>query len=268
MRNRTAVNLFRRAPSVILLITLLVLTPLLGACDISVGKQEVVVVTATSEPQNQVVVVTATATQAVVIQQATPDVQASVQAALEATLAAKPTDTQVPPTDTQVPPTPDLQATVQAMMQLTQAAIPTNTPIPPTNTPKPTAKPTSKPAPTKTPANYPPPILMAPPEGFNCYNQRDQGCDFIWSWGMALQAHEYFQVQLVGPNNEHRGIHPPTKGYAFHSSNDVFLIIPDWCNVNYYCNVKWTVAIIEWDGVDPSKIGRTIKEAAARNIVL
>jgi len=268
MCNRVAVKLFRRAPSVIALIAVLVLTPLLAACDISVGKQDVVVVTATTQSQSQVVVVTATPTQGVVVQPPTADVQATVQAALDATVAARPTDTEVPPTSTTAPPTPDLQATLQAMIQLTQAAAPTNTPVPPTNTPKPTAKPTSKPAPTKTPANLPPPILVAPPEGFNCYNQRSAGCDFSWSWGSSLAANQYFQVQLVGPGNEHRGIHPPTKGYSFHSSNDVYKNITDWCDERYYCNIRWTVAVIEWDGVDPSKIGRTLSEAAARNIIL
>jgi hypothetical protein len=83
-----------------------------------------------------------------------------------------------------------------------------------------------------------------------------------------LAANEYFQVQLVGPSNEHRGIHPPTKGYTFSSDESVYEIVPDWCNVNYYCQVKWTVAIIEWDGVDPGKIGRTLVEAEWREVVL
>lgn len=276
MCNRLAVKLFRRVPGVMILIMLLVLTPLLGACDISVGKQQVVVVTATSQPQSQVVVVTATATEGAQPQvqpqaspvppQPTADVQATVQAALAATIAAQPTDTSVPPTDTPVPPTPDLQATLQAMLQLTQAAAPTNTPIPPTNTPKPTVKPTSKPAPTKTPANLPPPVLISPAEDFSCFNIG--GCSFSWSWGMGLAANQYFQVQLVGPGNEHRGIHPPTKQYSFQSNWSVYQIITDWCNPNLMCHMQWTVAIIEWDGVDPSKIGRTLGEAALRWIWL
>jgi tRNA A-37 threonylcarbamoyl transferase component Bud32 len=150
----------------------------------------------------------------------------------------------------------------------------TNTPAPTathtqaptaTNTPKPAATATRKPTPPKTLA---PPVLTNPPEGFNCYNQRNQGCDFSWSWGGNPAANQYFQVQLVGPNNEHRGIHPPTKGYSFHSSNDVFLLITDWCNPAYYCHIKWTVAIIEWDGKDPSKIGRTLIEAPPRDVTL
>ena len=278
MCNRIAVKLFRRAPSVILLVTLLVLTPLLGACDISVGKQEVVVitatsqpqsqvvvVTATSEPQSQVIVVTATATQGVAVQQATPDVQATVAAALAATLAAQPSDTPVPPTDTAVPPTPDLPATLQAMMTLTQAAIPTNTP---TNTPKPATNTPKPPTRTPTPASYPPPTLLNPPAEFNCYDQFGAGCDFSWSWGMALKTNEYFQVQLVGPSNAHRGIHPPTKGYSFHSSNDVYQIITDWCDPNKYCHIQWAVVVVEWDGVDPGKIGRTLAESAWRWIKL
>lgn len=275
MFEQLAAKLFRRMPSVIVLVGLLVLTPLLGACDISVGKPEVVVVTATQQPQSQVVIVTATPTQGAVIpeapavQAATPDVQATVQAALAATLAAQPTNTQVPPTDTAVPPTPDLPATLQAMLQLTLAAAPTNTPVPPTNTPVPatnTPKPTSKPAPTKTPANLPPPQLMSPAVDFSCFNIG--GCTFSWAWGGSLAANQYFQVQLVGPGNEHRGIHPPTKGYSFQSNWTVYEIIPDWCNRNYMCHMQWTVALIEWDGVDPGKIGRTLSEAAPRWIWL
>lgn len=170
----------------------------------------------------------------------------------------KPTDTPAPAaTDTPVPTATS-----------TQAPTATNTPKP-----APTATNTPKPAPTATkkptqPKNLAPPVLTNPPEGFNCYNQRDQGCDFNWSWSGQPAANQYFQVQLIGPNNEHRGIHPPTKGYSFHSSNDVFLLITDWCNPAYYCNIKWTVALIEWDGKDPSKIGRTLSEAKPRDLVL
>ena len=175
------------------------------------------------------------------------------------------TSTQAPAaTNTQVPAATNTQAPTATN---TPAPSATNTPKP-APTAKPTAAPTKKPATPKPPASLPPPALVGPAEGFNCYNQRGQGCDFTWSWSGKLAANQYFQVQLIGPNNEHRGIHPPTKGYSFHSSNDVFLIIADWCNVNYYCNTKWTVAIIEWDGVDPSKIGRTLKEATPRAITL
>jgi hypothetical protein len=163
--------------------------------------------------------------------------------------------------------TPQPGTTPEPAATDTPAPIATNTPEP-APTAKPTATPTKKPAATKPPASLQPPVLVAPAEGFNCYNQREQGCDFNWSWSGRLAANQYFQVQLVGPGNEHRGIHPPTKGYSFHSSNDVFLIITDWCNKDYYCHIKWTVAIIEWDGKDPSKIGRTLKEATPRTITL
>jgi hypothetical protein len=71
-------------------------------------------------------------------------------------------------------------------------------------------------------------------------------------------------VQLVGPGNEHRGIHPPTKGYSFQSNWTVYQIIRDWCDPTKMCHMQWTVAVIEWDGVDPSKIGRTLAQAAPR----
>ncbi len=84
----------------------------------------------------------------------TPDVEATAQAALEATQAAQPTDTPTPaptktstPTNTPIPPT--------------NTPTSTNTPVPPTNTPAPTKTPTLTPTPapptaTSTPAPPPP----------------------------------------------------------------------------------------------------------------
>lgn len=90
----------------------------------------------------------------------TPDIEATVQAAIAATQTAQPTKT----------PTPDIEATVQAAIAATQTAQPTNTPTPtetptpaptetltPTETPKPpeTPSPTDTPAPTATPTPEP-----------------------------------------------------------------------------------------------------------------
>ena len=86
----------------------------------------------------------------------TPNIDATVQAAIA---EAMPTDT---PT-----PTPDTQATVQAMVQATVEAMPTETAIPkfptpthtpvpaPTSTPTPTGTPTPTPWPTRTPTPVP-----------------------------------------------------------------------------------------------------------------
>jgi len=195
---------------------------------------EVIVVTATSSPE-PVVVVTATPSQPTLSPEdiATAQAVLTAQAAnLTATAMATPTDTPAPPTDTPVPPTA-----------------------------KPTAKPT-KPAATATSQALPPPVLLSPDVDFSCYNIG--GCNFTWSWANSLAANQYFQVQLVGPGNEHRGIHPPTKGYSFQSSWSVYQIIADWCDPSKMCHMQWTVAVIEWDGVDPGKIGRTLVEAAPR----
>jgi hypothetical protein len=258
---------------------LLGLMPFLSAC--SVGSQEVVVVTATPTAQQQTVVqVVVTATFTPAPQVVAPEATATQVVAATAAQAQLPTATEM------VPPTVDLVATQVAALQAAAATLtaqappptetpvpptdtpvpPTNTPVPPTNTPVPATK--APPAPTKTPkpAAYPPPILMSPPPEFNCFNQ--QGCYFAWSWGSALKANEYFQVQLVGPNKEHRGIHPPTKGYSFQSNWQVYQIITDWCDPNKFCHMQWTVAIIEWDGKDPGKIGRTIKEATPQWVTL
>ncbi len=160
--------------------------------------------------------------------------------------------------------TPAPAATDTPVPAATNTPMPTvtNTPVPAataTNTPKPAPTATKKPAKPKT---LSPPVLVNPPVDFSCYNA--QGCNFTWSWGGSLAANQYFQVQLVGPGNEHRGIHPPTKGYSFQSSWSVYQIIRDWCDPTKMCHMQWTVAIIEWDGVDPSKIGRTLAEAALR----
>ena len=76
----------------------------------------------------------------------TPDVDATVQAGMEATRAAMPD------------PTPDIDATVQASMEATRAAMPDPTPVPaaasvptPTATPIPEPTATSVPEPTATP---------------------------------------------------------------------------------------------------------------------
>jgi len=163
-------------------------------------------------------------------------------------------------------PAPAATDTPQPTATNTLAPTATNTPKPTaTNTPKPapTATATKKPAPPKT---YPPPILTNPPAGANCYDTR--GCTYNWTWSGKLAANEYFQVQMIGPGNEHRGIHPPTKGYTFTSDETTYWILADWCNPSYYCNLKWTVAIIQWDGKDPSKIGRTLIEAPPRDVTL
>ena len=79
-----------------------------------------------------------------------PDIEATVAAGIAATRAAEPTLTPTPQ------PTPDIDATVEARMAATIAAMPTATPTPtlvPTATPAPTASPT--PVPTATPTPVP-----------------------------------------------------------------------------------------------------------------
>lgn len=248
MQRRMHARSFRRQfNTAALMMTVLVALSCLSACD--GGGEKVIVVTATPTAGQQVVFVTATFTPAQPADGSVPptvDVQATVEAALAATQAAAPTDTPIPPTDTPL------------ALPTNTLIPPTDTPPPPTNTPKPTTKPTSKPKPTATPASYPPPTLLSPDVDFSCYNA--QGCSFSWSWGRSLAANQYFQVQLVGPNNEHRGIHPPTKDFSFQSNWSVYQIIRDWCDPSKMCHMQWTVAVVEWDGVDPSKIGRTLVE--------
>jgi hypothetical protein len=86
-----------------------------------------------------------------------------------------------------------------------------------------------------------------------------------------LQPNHYFQVQFIGgPNSEHRGIHPPTKDrsytftYPSDSASGNLGVAHDWCSVGIKCYLQWTVILVEWDGVDPSKLGRTLSEAEPR----
>ena len=81
-----------------------------------------------------------------------PDINATVAAGVAATQAAAPTPT---PTS---PPTPDIEATVQARMAATIAAMPTATP-----TAVPTATPTPVPTETPTPTPVPTPVPTATP---------------------------------------------------------------------------------------------------------
>jgi hypothetical protein len=236
----------------------LALSALLAACDNPLS-QKVIVVTATPTPEQIIVEVTATPSPVVMIVTATPSPEPAII---------------VTATPSQPSLSPEEIATAQAILTAqaanltaTAMATPTDTPVPPTDTPVPTVKPTVKPtakptAKPTTPASLPPPVLLSPNEEFSCFNA--QGCNFSWSWGGSLAANQYFQVQLVGPGKEHRGIHPPTKGYSFQSSWSVYQIIRDWCDPSKMCHMQWTVAIIEWDGVDPSKIGRNLVEAAPR----
>ena len=252
---------------IVILALFLALLALLAACG---GEKtpQVVIVTATPEAEHQVSLGKATPSPEVIVVTATPSPEVIV-------VTATPSPEVIVVTATPSQPTlsPDDIATAQAILTAqaanltaTAMATPTDTPAPPTDAPvPPTAKPTAKPtrpAPTATPANLPPPVLQSPAVDFSCFNA--QGCNFSWSWGGTLAANQYFQVQLVGPGNEHRGIHPPTKQYSFQSSWSVYQIIRDWCDPSKMCHMQWTVVIIEWNGVDPSKIGRTLAEAAPR----
>jgi len=110
--------------------------------------------------------------------------------------------------------------------------------------------------------SYPTPVLVEPPLGYNCYIFG--GCCFRWAWGGALKPDEYFQVQIIGPNNQHRGIYPPTKACFFQSNEMVYLIFQDWFDKRKFAKVKWTVAVIEWDGKDPSELNRYFFDALRR----
>lgn len=99
---------------------------------------------------------------------------------------------------------------------------------------------------------------------------------FRWTWEGTLGPDEYFQVQLICPNGSHRGIHPPTKDLLTVQGGGLRYVVQDckgaktrawdhesWTPVRNI-PIEWTVAIVRWDGVDPSRIGATLAEAEAR----
>lgn len=99
---------------------------------------------------------------------------------------------------------------------------------------------------------------------------------FRWAWEGTLGPDEYFQVQLICPNGSHRGIHPPTKDLLTVQGGGVRYVVQDckgtktrawdhepWTPVRNI-PIQWTVAIVQWDGVDPSRIGATLAEAEPR----
>jgi hypothetical protein len=134
----------------------------------------------------------------------------------------------------------------------------------PTNTPEP-------PTPETQPAvsGYAPPILIDPGDGFGMY-KFGQITTFRWQWDGTLKADEYFQVQIVSRDDqnrgEHRGIHAPTKEYTVTSNRDLWGHFRDWKGSEAMIHADWVVAIIKWDGQDPSKIGPTLVESEKRYI--
>jgi len=116
----------------------------------------------------------------------TPDIAATVGAAIAATLTALPTNT----------PTPDLAATVGAAIAATKAAQPTNTP---TSTPIPTATltPTESPTPTDTPspletpgstATYTPEPTVTPSQVIHVVQEGETLFEIAREYGMSVET--------------------------------------------------------------------------------
>ncbi|MFC1976193.1 hypothetical protein ACFLXQ_07325 [Chloroflexota bacterium] len=119
----------------------------------------------------------------------TPDIEATVQAAVAATQAAQPPNTSVP-TDTPEPPTPTLIPT-----NTPEPPPPTNTPVPPTDTPAPTN--TSEP-PTDTPTPAPPTSTFTPTIS-PAKNHFEQGLEYFdqEQWEAAIV--EFEEVVRLDP---------------------------------------------------------------------
>lgn len=150
----------------------------------------------------------------------TPNVEATVQAAVKATETSKPTSTPVPPTATPVPPTNTPvptdtpvppTATPTATSTPTDTATPTETAVPPTKTPTPTKVPTKTPTPappTATPTPAPPtatPTVSADEylqKGFEYYEKEQ--------WDQAIA--EFKKAIEVDPNS---GIAYGGLGYSY-----------------------------------------------------
>jgi len=223
--------------------------------------------------------------------------------ALAPTVTNTPSSTWTPtPTQTSSPTpmptsttTPTSAAAPEPTVTSTNTAIPTATP---TNTrtlvPTATSTPTriERPVPAPQSTAYSPPILLQPGKGWDMIHPGDiygktfkpseTNTVFHWEWDGQLRADEYFQVQIISRTErnkgEHRGIHPPTKGYSLEVGQYLWGSFSDWDGAQEHrphplfqgseprVYADWTVAIIKWDGKDPSKIGPTIIEAEPRYI--
>jgi hypothetical protein len=177
----------------------------------------------------------------------------------------------------------------------TYTALPTATPLP-TYTPLPTctpivaaaADPTASPTPAVQPAAmpraellatatsdaaltgeqlaYPRPVPIEPGVGYFVFD--GGGAVFAWTWERELAADEYYQVQLIGPGSERRGIHPPTKQNHVVTDRFLYRLVRDWYSLREAASSHWVVVVVRWDGVDPSKLGETLIESEPRHIKL
>ena len=123
---------------------------------------------------------------------------------------------------------------------------------------------------------YEPPFLIWPEPKYDICDHKGDTV-FRWRWDGQLKADEYFQVQIVSRDasnfGEHRGIHAPTKDYTASTNRELWGHFRDWENVHDrgWCSAAriyadWTVAIVQWDGIDASRIGPIIVEAAPCDI--
>ena len=102
-------------------------------------------------------------------------------------------------------------------------------------------------------------MLLTPPDQYVCWQQPPHPgatCEFTWSWDGVLKPSEYFQLQLIGPNGEHWGVHAPTKDpfYTYTYDRWQHWGVADWCSGFGACHLLWTVIVVEWDGVDTAKL--------------
>lgn len=130
------------------------------------------------------------------------------------------------------------------------------TAVPPAQpTAVPPAQPTTVPA---APAVKP--VITAPTTNFNCYVDPG-GCTFGWTYGGTLAPNQYFQVQafVLNSNQAGRGLHAPTKSMSVSLNGaTTFQLLRDICDAELFCGVNIRVAVVEWDGADPSRIGTVV----------
>jgi hypothetical protein len=148
----------------------------------------------------------------------TPNLEATQQAVVAATVAPQPTDRPVPPTDTPVPPTDTplpptdtpgpptdtpVPPTDTPIPPTDTPAPPTDTPVPPTNTPAP---PTNTPVPTDTPTTAPPttpptpavsPAELHVTQGFD-YMDQERWDEAIAQFQEAIRLDPGFGIAYLG----------------------------------------------------------------------
>jgi len=114
----------------------------------------------------------------------------------------------------------------------------------------------------------PGPTLVDPGPGSQCTQTSGRGgCPFSWSWTRPLGTNEYYQLQftIVGTDIV-RGVEQPTRFTSTRLSGSPKWVFEEACPPDSKCSARWSVAVVMWDGADPSRIGCEVARSEWRDI--